>query len=65
MRMRNSLQLKQSRFRPPPQEPCSLTKAFMQIGVIATGVARQVTLDKICLIMLRSFCWFGDIERLC
>jgi hypothetical protein len=27
-------------------------KAFMKIGVIATGVASPVTLDKICPIML-------------
>jgi hypothetical protein len=31
------------------------TKAFIQIRVIATGVASPVTLDKICPIMLRSF----------
>lgn len=30
------------------------TKAFMQIGVIANGVARRV-MNKIFLIMLRSF----------
>ena len=38
------------------------TKAFMKIGVIATGVASSVTLDKICPIMVFTF---GKILKRC
>ena len=38
------------------------TKVFMKIGLIATGVASPVTLDKICPIMVFTF---GKIFECC